>query len=97
MPAKNKRLTMSVPEAGEKYYGLCRDASYAAAQRGDIPTIRVGRLLRVPVAAMERKLEEAGNWQPIGDAMRRVVESCGADIRDHNIKMQRELNRRNKA
>ena len=32
-------------------------------------------------------------WQPIGDAAQRVVESCGADIRDHNIKMQRELNR----
>jgi len=53
-------LTITVPEAGQKYFNLSRDASYAAAQRGDIPTIRVGRLLRVPVAAMERKLEEAG-------------------------------------
>jgi hypothetical protein len=60
MPDDNKRLTMTVPEAGEKYYGLGRDASYAAAQRGDIPTIRVGRLLRVPIAAMDRKLESAG-------------------------------------
>jgi hypothetical protein len=50
---------MTVPEAGKKYYDLSRDASYAAAQRGDIPTIRVGRLLRVPVAAMDRKLEQA--------------------------------------
>jgi len=53
-------LTITVPEAGQEYFNLSRDASYAAAQRGDIPTIRVGRLLRVPVAAMERKLEEAG-------------------------------------
>jgi excisionase family DNA binding protein len=60
MPDDTKPLTMTVPEAGEKYYGLSRDASYAAAQRGDIPTIRVGRLLRVPVAAMDRKLESAG-------------------------------------
>jgi hypothetical protein len=60
MPDKNERLTMSVPEAGKKYYSLSRDASYAAAQRGDIPTIRVGRLLRVPIAAMDRKLESAG-------------------------------------
>ena len=59
MPDKNERLTMSVPEAGKKYYSLSRDASYAAAQRGDIPAIRVGRLLRVPVAAMDRKLERA--------------------------------------
>jgi hypothetical protein len=48
---------MSVPEAGKKYFDLSRDASYAAAQRGDIPTIRVGRLLRVPVRAMERLLD----------------------------------------
>jgi hypothetical protein len=54
-------LTITVPEAGKKYFGLSRDASYAAAQRGDIPTIRVGRLLRVPVAAMDRKLESAGS------------------------------------
>jgi hypothetical protein len=33
-------------------------------------------------------------WKKIGDAAHRVVESCSADIRDHSIKMQRELNRR---
>ena len=53
--------TMSVPQAGRIYYDLGRNASYEAAKRGDIPTIRVGRLLRVPVAAMERKLEQAGS------------------------------------
>jgi hypothetical protein len=88
-------LTIAVPEAGKKYFNLSRDASYAAAQRGDIPTIRIGRLLRVPVAAMERKLEEAGNWQQVGAVAQRVVDSsCGADIRDHQRKMQAELNRR---
>jgi len=50
--------TLSVAEAGEMYFDLGRNASYAAAKRGDIPTIRVGRLLRVPVAAMDRKLEQ---------------------------------------
>lgn len=49
--------TISVPEAGKKYYGLSRKGSYDAAQRGEIPTIKVGRLLRVPVRAMERKLD----------------------------------------
>jgi len=34
----------------------CLNGSYDAAKRGDIPTVRVGRLLRVPVAAMEAKL-----------------------------------------
>jgi excisionase family DNA binding protein len=55
-----KPLTMSVQEAGRKYYGLSRNGSYDAAHRGEIPTIRVGRLLRVPVRALERLLDEAG-------------------------------------
>lgn len=52
--------TMSVPEAGQKYFDLGRNAAYEAARRGDIPTIKIGRLLRVPVVALERKLEEVG-------------------------------------
>jgi len=41
--------TLTVPEAGRRYFDLGRNASYEAARRGDIPTIRIGRLLRVPV------------------------------------------------
>ena len=62
--ADDKPLTMTVPEAGKKYFGLSRDGSYRAAERGEIPTIRIGRLLRVPVVALERKLERAGEGQP---------------------------------
>ena len=51
-------LTLTVPEAGRRYFGLCRNASYDAAARGEIPTIKVGRLLRVPVRAMERMLDQ---------------------------------------
>jgi hypothetical protein len=40
--------TMTVPEAGRKYFGLSRQGSYDAANRGEIPTMRIGRLLRVP-------------------------------------------------
>ena len=49
---------MSVPEAGKKYFDLSRDGSYRAAERGEIPTIRIGRLLRVPVRALERMLDK---------------------------------------
>jgi hypothetical protein len=52
--------TLSVPEAGKRYFGLSRNASYAAAQKGQLPIIRIGRLLRVPVRAMERMLDQAG-------------------------------------
>jgi ribosomal protein S14 len=53
--------TLTVPEAGRRYFGLGRNASYEAARRGDLPTIRIGRLLRVSVVALERKLERAGD------------------------------------
>jgi hypothetical protein len=52
-------LTISVPEAGWKYFGLCRNAAYDAAARGDIPVVKIGRLLRVPVRALERMLDRA--------------------------------------
>jgi len=57
-------LTISVPEAGERYFGLCRNAAYAAAARGEIPTIKIGRLLRVPVRALERMLDRVGLDEP---------------------------------
>jgi hypothetical protein len=56
----DERKTISVPAAGREYFGLSRNASYEAARRGEIPTIKIGRLLRVPVVALERKLEEIG-------------------------------------
>jgi hypothetical protein len=51
-------LTISVPEAGQKYFGLSRNGSYAAAARGDIPTIKIGKLLRVPVRALDQMLDQ---------------------------------------
>ena len=52
-------LTISVPEAGKRYFDLGRNAAYAAAERGDLPTIKIGRLLRVPVRALEQMLDKA--------------------------------------
>jgi hypothetical protein len=50
-------MTISVPEAGRVYFDLSRNAAYAAAKRGDFPTIKIGKLLRVPVRALEKKLD----------------------------------------
>jgi hypothetical protein len=61
--------TISVPEAGRRYFGLSRGGSYEAAARGDLPTIRIGRLLRVPVKAMELLLDgvtRSGSGQTTG-------------------------------
>ena len=59
--SEDSPLTMSVPEAGRRYFGLSRNGSYDAAARGDIPPIKIGRLLRVPVRLMERMLDRAGD------------------------------------
>lgn len=50
------RPTLSVPEAGAVFFGLARNASYDAAKSGDIPTIRVGGRILVPVAPLAEKL-----------------------------------------
>jgi hypothetical protein len=55
-----ERKTLSVPEAGAAYFGLARDASYNAARRGQLPTIKMGRTLRVPIVLLEKMLLDAG-------------------------------------
>jgi excisionase family DNA binding protein len=52
--------TISVPEAGRRYFDLGRNASYDAVKRGEIPVIKIGSRLRVPVSALDRMLEQAG-------------------------------------
>ena len=54
-----KPLTMSIPEAGWKYFGLSRMGSYAAAQRGDLVVTDVGGLRKVVTAAMDAKMARA--------------------------------------
>ena len=49
--------TVSVPEAGREYFDIGKNASYAAAARGEIPVIRIGGRLRVPVCQLERMLQ----------------------------------------
>lgn len=62
--AEEAPLTITVPEAGKRYFNMSRGASYAAAERGEIPTLRIGRLLRVPVKAMDDLLESQQNPPP---------------------------------
>jgi len=58
--APNNSKTLSVPAAGQLYFDLGRNASYEAVKRGDLPVIKIGSRLRVPIAALERMLAEAG-------------------------------------
>ena len=44
------------PETGKTILGLSRGATYDAATRGDIKTIQLGRLKRVPTAWLKARL-----------------------------------------
>ena len=55
----DNRLVYDVPEAGA-LLGLTKNASYEAAKRGDFPTIRIGRLIKVPKAAFHALINGAG-------------------------------------
>jgi excisionase family DNA binding protein len=67
MSTRTKRLTMTIPEAAEKL-GIGRNQGYEAAKSGQIPTIKIGKRLLVPVAALENKLAKAGGPDRSGKA-----------------------------
>ncbi len=56
------RLTYTVEEAA-KLLGVGRALAYEAARQGTIPTLRVGKRLLVPKAALERMLNANGESQ----------------------------------
>lgn len=60
LPISESAKTLSVPAAGKLYFGLARNSSYEAAKRGDLPVIKIGGRLRVPVVALERMLTDTG-------------------------------------
>lgn len=57
---ENTKYVLTVEEAGQRL-GLSRPSAYQAVKRGEIPIIRIGRRILVPVVAFEKLLENAGN------------------------------------
>ena len=57
IPTASERPTLTVWPEAAAILGLCKASAYAAAERGEIPTIRVGRRLLVPTAALRRMLQ----------------------------------------
>ena len=58
-----KKKTYTVPEAAEAL-GIGRNAAYEAARTGQLPTIRIGERILVPVAALERMLRVEQRKEP---------------------------------
>jgi len=53
--AASERLTFTVEETG-RILGIGRGPAYAGVRRGEIPSLRFGRRIVVPRAALERLL-----------------------------------------
>jgi excisionase family DNA binding protein len=53
--ARARRQTLTIEEAA-RVLGIGRNSAYEAARRGEIPTIKIGRRLVVPRAALDRIL-----------------------------------------
>lgn len=52
-------LTITIPQAA-LMMGICRQAAYNAANKGEIPVVRVGKRLLVPRLAFEQMFGGAG-------------------------------------
>ena len=62
MNNKPEKLCFSVTEAAKRL-GLSRNLTYEAVKRGDIPSIKIGKRLLVPIAALEHFLNKTTDSQ----------------------------------
>jgi excisionase family DNA binding protein len=56
--AQDKRVTLTVAETSKRL-GIGLNQTYDALRRGEIPALRVGKRLLVPIAAFEARLASA--------------------------------------
>ena len=56
VPMENSRQTVTVPEAAN-ILGIGRSGAYEAVRHGQIPALKIGHRILVPIAALERMLE----------------------------------------
>jgi excisionase family DNA binding protein len=56
MDSEGTRRTATIVEVA-KVLGIGRNQAYEAARRGEIPTIKIGKRILVPVVALERMLQ----------------------------------------
>lgn len=54
-PLQTATLTVSIPETA-RLLGISNNLAYEAAARGELPTVKIGRRVLVPRAALQRLL-----------------------------------------
>lgn len=55
---QRERLTLTVEEAAD-VLGVSRSLAYELVRRGEIPSLRLGRRIVVPIRGLETLVEEA--------------------------------------
>ena len=63
---KIEKLALRVPEAAEAL-GVCRAQAYKMVNSGELPCIRVGRRLLVPLAKLKDWMAAQGNDVGVGE------------------------------
>jgi len=86
---RDSRKTISVPEAGKWYFDLGRNASYEAARRGELPTVKIGRRIRVPILALEKMLVET-TTKSRNNNMARTPQTSDGEKHLHCSKLESE-------
>ena len=72
MTTNESSKVLTVEEAG-KWLGIGRSAAYDAIQRNELPHIRIGRRIVVPIRALERLLDGSSDHPNKDPADRPVV------------------------
>ena len=62
------RLTVTVEEAASML-GISRALAYALVRRDELPSVRLGRRLVVPLSAIQRLLAAAENITDVSDSL----------------------------
>ncbi len=62
-PARPVRLVLTVEEAAERL-GIGRTLMYALITSGEVESVRIGRLRRVPTDALEEYVQGLRRWPP---------------------------------
>jgi len=81
--AAGERLTISVVEAGRRL-GVGKNAAYDAARRGEIPVLRIGRRMVVPIAAFEAMLAVQSKLLVTATELVTRMRRDDAGARDHD-------------
>ena len=76
--------TMTVEEAAVQL-GVSRSTAYEAVKKGELPTLKVGRRLLVPIAQLRRMLGEDHPQEQRPGGNRDAAERTTADVSDRAL------------